>query len=159
MHARSGAPTCSISLPPPASQSLVGKACEVSNIDVVPKSADSSWSGQGFEQRDEPAVQICNPDSVKARISSCPSLGEGKEELSSEDLEPGSGDLDSPAQGAVDCGFVMGTAKPTGMRSRVWRVRVRVRYSIGIPGQYRTPVPRYCGYPQVSGSIMPGPPL
>jgi len=109
MHTRSGARTRSISLPPPASPNLVGQAREVSNKDVVPESADLSWSGQGFEQRNEPAVRICNPDSVEARISSCPSLGEVKEELGSENLEPGSGDRDSPARGAVDYGFVTPT--------------------------------------------------
>jgi hypothetical protein len=81
---------------------LVGQAHEVSNIGIVPESADLPWSGQGFEKRDEPAVRICNPSSDEVRISSCPSLEEGKEELGSENLEPGTGDLDSPAQGAVD---------------------------------------------------------
>ena len=83
------------------------RAREVSNICIVPESADLSWSGQGFEQRDEPAVRICNPNSVEARICSCPSTEEGKQELGSENLEPGSGDLDSPARSAVDNGFVV----------------------------------------------------
>lgn len=70
---------------------------------IFPESADAVWSDQGFEQRDEPAVQICNPDSVEARISSCP---KAKKNLGSENLEHGSGDLDSPARGAVDNVFV-----------------------------------------------------
>jgi hypothetical protein len=97
------------------------QAHEVSNISIVPESAHLSWSCQGLEQRDEPVARICNPGSDEARISSCLSLEEGKEELSSENLEPSSGDLDSPARGAVDCGFVMPTRyanKLTGSGSR-----------------------------------------
>jgi hypothetical protein len=88
------------------SPSLVRQAHEVSTIGTVPKSVDLSWSSQGLEQRDEPAARICNPSSDEARISSCPSLEEGKKELGLENLEPSSGDFDSPARGAVDDGFV-----------------------------------------------------
>ena len=69
MHTRSGAHACSASLSPPMSPSLVGQACEVNNVDVVPESADLSWSGQGFKQRDKPAVCICNPNSDEARTT------------------------------------------------------------------------------------------
>jgi hypothetical protein len=78
----------------PVSPSLVGQAHEVSNIDIVPESADLSWSDQGFKQRDELAVRFCNPNSVEAGTYSCPSAGEGKEVLSSENLEPSSGSHD-----------------------------------------------------------------
>jgi hypothetical protein len=88
---------------------MMSQARALSEISDVPEHADAVWSDQGFEQRDKPAVRICNPDSVEAGISSCPSLEEGKEELGSENLEPGSVDLDSPARGAVDCGFVTPT--------------------------------------------------
>jgi hypothetical protein len=81
---------------------MTSQARAVSGISDVPENADAAWSDQGFEQRDEPAVRICNLDRVEAGISSCPSLEEGKEELGSENLEPGSVDIDSPARGAVD---------------------------------------------------------
>jgi hypothetical protein len=108
MHTRSGARARSASLPPPVSPRLVGQAREVSDIFIVPESADSSWSGQGFEQRDEPAVWICNPNGDEARTSSCSSSCEDdKEESGSVNLRLSSGGNCPLALGAVnDDGFV-----------------------------------------------------
>jgi len=106
MRTRRTARLRSASLPPPISPSSASQAKEVSNVSNVPENADPTWSSQGIERRDEPAVRINNPNSDEARIGSCPSLEEGKEELGSVNLELGSGSHDPPAQGAVDDGFV-----------------------------------------------------
>jgi len=102
MRTRSAVHALSASFLPPMSPNLVNQAQEVSNISPTTENSDVSWSSQGVERRDQPAVRIGSSNCAIARMSPHPSLEEGQKESGSENIGLGSGSHDPLAQGAVD---------------------------------------------------------